>query len=176
MERSDIRDGLTRILRSLSTALPKAGPVAQFGLPGCCRGDPCGRPDCALRAPNRMDEAHHAGSARGSHREEEGDHKGRPYSSLTPTRTHWYRFSHAAIPPGWLQQATGNFSARHAFGAAHIPISRPSRGIATSPSRDRSRFTAPHSTAWLLLTTGLPSAASSSWTASIWVVLVQLRK
>jgi MFS family permease len=66
--------------------------------------------------------------------------------------------------------------ARHPFGAAHIPISRPSRGIATSPSRDRRRFAAPHSTAWLLLTTGLPSAASSSSIASIWVVLVQLRK
>jgi hypothetical protein len=63
-----------------------------------------------------------------------------------------------------------------AVGAAHIPISRPSCGIVTSPSRVRSRLTAPHSTAWLLLTTGLPSAASSSSIASIWVVLVQLKK
>jgi hypothetical protein len=51
--------------------------------------------------------------------------------------------------------------------APHRAISRPSRGIATSPRRGRSRFTAPHSTAWLLLTTGLPRAASSSSMASI---------
>jgi hypothetical protein len=34
----------------------------------------------------------------------------------------------------------------------------------------------PHSTAWLLFTTGLPSVRSISAIASIWVVLVQLRK
>ena len=39
-----------------------------------------------------------------------------------------------------------------------------------------SRFTAPHSTAWLELTTGLPSVFSMSAIASICRVLVQLRK
>ncbi len=56
-------------------------------------------------------------------------------------------------------------------------ISLPSFGIATGgPSTGRSRSRHPHSTAWLLLTTGLPSDRSMSSIASIWVVLVQLRK
>src|SRR5579859_1771021 len=64
------------------------------------------------------------------------------------------------------QRAVGSFQTA----INHIVIRRPSGGIAASPSFARRRLTAPHSTAWLLLTTGLPSAASSSSIASIWVV------
>ena len=55
-------------------------------------------------------------------------------------------------------------------------INRPSCGIGfTAPTFALSRFTAPHSTAWLELTTGLPSIFSISAIASICRVFVQLR-
>jgi len=38
MERSDIRGGLTRILRSLSSGRPKAGPGGSIRLPCCGKG------------------------------------------------------------------------------------------------------------------------------------------
>ena len=65
-----------------------------------CRGDPCGRPARAPRAPDRIGKTRHAGTLlRGLIvRRERGDHKGRPYIILTPARTHCYRFRRCCDP------------------------------------------------------------------------------
>jgi hypothetical protein len=105
----------------------------------------------------------------------------RPSRSGPQSALGWVLYiSSLAESPRWCHGRTSRISERQpsapAVNAAHRCISCPSRGIAIWPSRDRRRFTAPHNTAWLLLTTGLPSATSRSSMASIWVVLVQLRK
>src|SRR5262249_16633688 len=61
--------------------------------------------------------------------------------------------------------------------ASMCRISRPSAGIdGSGVSTDLSRLTQPQSTAWLLLTAGLPRACSISTIASLRLVLLQLNK
>src|SRR5262249_43343910 len=72
-------------------------------------------------------------------------------------------------------EGDGNEALHHA--ARRTVIRRPTPGsVPERPSGPRKRSRHAHITAWLLLTTGLPSRRSISATASIWVVLVQARK